>query len=147
MNDYKYEASNVETQRSRLYICAHVPFGDLRFFPDPPNAFMLGLVHSFEVTLEGPERGTVTLTRFWNRTSENLIFPSTKFFNLMRTDLKILPGHPFNLYYQTNSHGMYLEGCDDSVATRSLKVDLQGEYEVTKFSYAKYRELSGRTRA
>ena len=128
---------------SRLYICAPVPFEDLRFFPDPANAYMLGLVHSFEVTLEGPERGTVTLTRFWNRTAltESLIYPSTKFFNTMRKDLKIPPGLSFNLYYQNPSHGLYLEGCDDSMATRSLKVDLNGEYEVTKFSYAKYREL------
>lgn len=147
MSDYKYDAPAPasETQRSRLYICAPVSFEDLRFFPDPPNAYMLGLVHSFEVTLDGPERGGITLTRFWNRSAENLISPSPKFFNQMRVGLKIQPGHSFNLYYQTLSHGLYLEGCDDSMATRTLRVDPQGEYEVTKFSYAKYRELPGRT--
>lgn len=128
--------------RSRVFICAPVPFEDLRLFSDPPNAYMLGLVHSFEVSLDGPEHGGITLTRFWNRSAESLIFPSSKFFNLMRGDLKIQPGHSFNLYYQTLFHGLYLEGCDDSTATRTLRMDIQGEYEVTKFSYTKYRELS-----
>ena len=71
---------------------------------------MLGFVHSFEVTLEDPECTNVTLTRFWNRSAGSLIFPSTKFFNTMRTDLKIPPGHPFNLYYQNPSHGLYVQG-------------------------------------
>jgi len=140
MSEYTPPAGS---SRSRLYICAPVPFEDLRFFPDPANAYMMGLVHSFEVAFEGPERGSITLTRFWNRESvrESLIYPSTKFFGQLRQDLKIPPGQPFNLYYQHASHGLYLEGCDDSTAVRSLRVDLQGEYEVTKFSYAKYREL------
>lgn len=159
--------------KTRLFICAPVPLGELRFFPHPPNAFMLGLIHSFSVSIEGPERGRITITRLWKRTAESLIFPSTKFFSLMRADLNIPPGHGFNILYETikevemqdgpltpadptgsqhkyvesnrswvPSHGLYLEGCDDSTATRSWMVDKTGEYEVTTLSFNKCQELT-----
>lgn len=155
--------------KTRLFICAPVPLGELRFFPHPPNAFMLGLIHSFSVSIEGPERGRITITRLWKRTAESLIFPSTKFFSLMRADLNIPPGHGFNILYETikevegepltpvdpegtpykestrswvPSHGLYLEGCDDSTMTRSWVVDQQGEYEVTTLSFNKSHVLT-----
>lgn len=152
---------------TRLFICAPVPFEDLRFHTHSPNALLMGLVHSFEASIEGPGSGKVTVARLWKRTAQNLIFPATKFYDLMRGDLKIPPGNTFNFYYETAkkeetclvgdessrlwtektvswvpSHGLYLEGCDDSMTTLSWRMDLQGEYEVTTFSYEKCRVLT-----
>jgi len=146
----------------RLFVCAPVPFEDLRFPPHPSNVFQVGLVDSFEATIKGPGSGMVTIVRHWRRTQESLIFPSSKFFDLMRGDLKIPPKGKFNLYYESlnqevetyslerggmtswvPSHGLYLEGCDDSTATLSWKADLQGEYEVASFTYDKGLVLIG----
>jgi hypothetical protein len=139
---------------TRLFICAPLPLAELRTTPD--SKLQLGLVESFCVSVEGPERGVVTITRKWERQADSLLFPSGKFFGLLREGLNIPPGHGFNILYETHkpsedlwgvhswvpSHGLYLEGCDDSTATRSWMVNLTGEYEVTTLSFHKCRELA-----
>lgn len=136
---------------TKIFFCAPVPIGKLRLTAtetEPANAIQVGLVQSLIVTPVAGGGAHVELTRsLLSNASDcqyplDLLYPLPRHFGVLRRGLDIPCALKFNLYYQSLRRGVYLEGCDDGNAVLSLKVDLDGEYEVAKFTADKYTMIN-----
>lgn len=132
-----------------IYVCDKVPFEDLRFDSSegkPRNTVQIGLIHNFEITPPWSRNvGMVKLVRKLIRPPHGFMFPAGQFFSSLREQLQMERGSRFNLYYQGWYFSAYLEGCDDYNLSTSMVVDLGGEYESIKMSFAKYTRMDGKS--
>jgi hypothetical protein len=118
---------------SRVYFAAPAEW----FGPSFGTKYLLGLVHCIEIPLAGSH--VVTIVRC--RSVATPFIPLRQLFADLRQRSGLQPDSLFNLVYQrfgTNGdldQTIHLVGCTDDLATVSLRVTMDGEYEVASFPF------------